>query len=553
MKNSGGSHHTRREFLFRSAAAAAAVSAIPSVLTSCAGGKHDFDYIIKGGTVYNGTGARPVVTDIGIKKGRITAIGKIEGSASTVIDAAGRTVAPGFIDVHTHCDLTFKRTGVKRHLSRVLPSWKGNYNYLYQGVTTVVTGNCGYGYTDTEKWLSMVNGVGFGSNVVHLVPHGMIREELFGDNQPGKLTRSQLDKMISRVEEEMDKGAVGMSTGLAYVPGLLTDTSEIITLARVVAKKGGLYASHIRNESGIGSKNGKPAVVNALDEAIRIGEEAGLPVQVSHLKISVPMGRAVPEMLMERIERARTEGLDVTADQYPYAAGSTHIAILLPVEFVSSSGVKEKYWTEEGNRTIQKAILQVFEYLPPEKILITMFPEREEFEGKTLKEAAEIMDLPPQKAYGKMVARKEAPVGVFFSQDMDVVRSIMPSDYVFTASDGWTVPKGMTHPHPRCYGTFPRKLGRFVREEKVMNLSRAIRSMTSLPAEKFSIRERGVLAPGNYADIVIVDTKKVIDRATYENPHQYATGIDYVFVNGTMAMEKGEATEDRGGISLVRS
>ncbi len=552
MPSSNNSSFTRREFLYRASVTAVAASAVPSLLTSCGDRDTEYHTIIKGGTVYDGTTAKPYVADIAIRDDRIAAIGNLEGSAKTVVDARGKVVAPGFIDVHTHCDLTFKRTGLKRHMSRLMPSWKGNYNYLYQGVSTVVTGNCGYGFTDTERWLSMVDSVGFGTNVAHLVPHGMIREELFGDNQPGTLTRSQLEKMKDRVNEEMEKGAIGMSTGLEYAPGLLTETAELVALAGEVAKKGGIYTSHIRDESGRSDKSGRHGVLNSLDEAIFIGNEAAIPVEVSHLKIAAPMENVRASMLLEKIGSARRNGLDITADQYPYAAGSTHIAILLPGELVSSLGVKEKYRTKDGLKEVEKAILEVFAYLPPEKILITMFPEREELEGKTLKESAEMMDMAPEKAYAEMVSHESAPVGVFFAQDMEVVRDIMPAEFVFTASDGWTVPKDMTHPHPRCYGTYPRKLGRFVREEKILQLQQAILSMTSRPAQKFGIKDRGVLAKGKYADIVVLDPAKIIDNATYRQPHMYAQGVEYLLVNGRVSMEKGTATGHRGGRSLKR-
>jgi len=556
MRKKETARHTRRELLLRSAVAGAAIATtatLPSLLISCKDRDTSYDTIIRGGTVYNGSSKKPVITDIGIKGNRITAIGKVEGTATRVVNATGKAVTPGFIDVHTHCDLTFKRSGLQRHMSRLMPSWKGNYNYIYQGVTTVVTGNCGYGFSDPSRWLSMVDSVGYGTNVSHLVPHGILRQELFGNPQPSALSPAQLDRMIHHVEDAMDRGAIGMSTGLEYAPGLLSDTAELIALARVIARKGGIYTSHIRNESGTMDKNGKAGVINALDEAIRIGMEAGIPVQVSHLKIAEPIGSTHAGMLLERIEQARRKGLDITADQYPYAAGSTHIAILLPGELISSVGVKEQYRTQKGLKEVEKAILEVFEYLPPEKILITMFPENESMEGKTLAHAAEIMNLPPEKAYSQMVSHESAPMGVFFAQNMDVVREIMPHEYVFTASDGWTVPKDMTHPHPRCYGTFPRKLGRFVREEGVMKLQHAIQSMTSRPAEKFGIKNRGSLVEDNFADIAIFDPENIIDRATYEAPHQYATGIEYLFVNGVLSIEKGNATGDRGGTSLVPS
>jgi N-acyl-D-aspartate/D-glutamate deacylase len=223
-----------------------------------------FDTIIKNGTVYDGTMRQPFEADIGVVKDKIAAIGKLSGSAKRTIDARGSVVAPGFIDVHTHCDLTFQKSGLKRYLSYVMPSWKGNYNYLYQGVTTVISGNCGYGYTDTHKWLKMVDSVGFGTNVYHLVPHGMIREELFGTDQSQHLTAAQMAAMQNRIAEELDKGALGMSTGLEYAPGLMATTRELIELSKVVRDKGGIYTTHMRDESGTITKNGNPAALGIL-------------------------------------------------------------------------------------------------------------------------------------------------------------------------------------------------------------------------------------------------------------------------------------------------
>jgi N-acyl-D-aspartate/D-glutamate deacylase len=186
--------------------------------------QQSFDIVIKGGTIYDGTLTKPYAADIGIQNDKIAAIGELSGKTKKTIDARGLAVMPGLIDVHTHCDLTFKKMGLKRYLAYVMPTWKGNYNYLYQGVTTVVTGNCGYGYSDTEHWHDIINSVKFGTNVYQLVPHGMIREELFGSNQPGELNAKQLDALKMRVAEEMEKGAIGMSTGLAYAPGYLAST-----------------------------------------------------------------------------------------------------------------------------------------------------------------------------------------------------------------------------------------------------------------------------------------------------------------------------------------
>lgn len=545
---------TRRKFLKKGAGLTITLSMAGSsqvLFSGCNSNSNlEYDVVVKGGTVYDGTITSPISADIGVKGDTITTIGSINKPAGKIINANGMIVTPGFIDVHTHCDLTFQRSGMKRYLAYFMPSWKGNHNYLTQGVTTVVSGNCGLGYSDLNQWLDMVDSVGFGTNVYHLAPHGMLREELFGRNQPQELSSGQLEILKGRVAEEMEKGAIGLSTGLEYAPGILAPTSEIIEVCKVIRKYNRLYATHIRNESGTLDANGVTNAEKYIQEAIEIGRKAEVPVEISHLKLSVPFNNKKASLILDLIEKARGEGLDVTADQYPYDAGSTVISILLPNEFKSVDGIKEEFKTNEGRKEIQKAIGRVFEYLGPEKTLITMYPGKESYEGKNIKEIAEIEGRAPEGSYVDMVCDEEMPIGVFFSQDMSIVRDIMPKDYIITGSDGWTIPKGMTKPHPRVYGTFPKKIRQFVLEEKLMDLVLAIRSMTSLPAEKFNMKGRGKIAVGNIADIAVVNLKTITDKATYFDPHQYSEGIDALLVNGVVSIENGKMTGERGGKSL---
>jgi len=515
--------------------------------------QQNFDVVIKGGTIYDGTLSEPFVADIGIQKDKIAAIGELSGKAGKSIDAGGLIVMPGIIDVHTHCDLTFQKLGLKRYLAYLMPSWKGNHNYLYQGVTTVVTGNCGYGYTDTDHWFGMIGSLKFGSNVYQLVPHGMIREELLGSNQPRELNTKQLDAMKARVAEEMEKGAIGMSTGLAYAPGYLATSSEIVELAKVVRQYGGLYTSHIRDESGATNAAGKIGVLDSIEEAIEVGRRAEIPVEISHLKITAPINKTKALQLLELIESARRQGLDVTADQYPYAAGSTYLTHLLPDDFKTSTSVKKEYKNSSGRNEIRKAVEKVFDYLPPDKTLITTYQQKKSYEGKTINEIAEIENRPPAEAYAAMVCEAPAPMAVFFSQNMEIVRELMPQDYIITASDGWTVPKGVTQPHPRIYGTFPRKLKKYVLEEKLMDLQAAIRSMTSLPAEKYNLKGRGKIAAGYAADIAVFNFDTITDHATYHKPHQYSEGIVHLLVNGKHSIDNGRATGKQGGKAVRRA
>jgi len=512
-----------------------------------------FDILIKNGTIYDGTLPEPYIADVGVKGDKIIAIGNLGNSASKVINANGSIVTPGFVDVHTHCDLTFKRTGLKRYLAYVIPSWKGNYNYLYQGVTTVVTGNCGYGYADADEWFDIVDAVNFGTNVFHLAPHGAIRKEVFGRKQPRELSAKQLKALKRRLTEEMEKGVIGFSTGLEYTPGWLSTTSELIELACIVRKHNGIYTSHIRDESGKIYPDGKTGVIEAVKEAIEVGRQAEIPVEISHLKISSPINNVSVDQLLSLVEQARMEGIDVTADQYPYDASSTKLSFLLPNDFESSGGVKKKFKTRDGRTMIKKAISDVFTHLGPEKIYITYYPEMESYEGKTVKEIAEIEGRQPEECYTDMVCEDKSPDALFFSQDMNVVKKIMPKEYIITASDGWTIPKGITKPHPRVYGCFPGKLKKFVLNEKNMDLAAALRSMTSLPAEKFNLTGRGKIAKKYYADIAIIDLGIITDRATYSEPHQYSEGITHLLVNGKLAIENGKTTGTRSGRALRRT
>ncbi len=543
---------TRRKFIEKTAELGAVIAlAGAGPLPGCSGKSSDlqYDLIIKNGTIYDGTFTPPYTADIGVANGKIKDIGTLTGKALKIINAEALIVCPGFIDVHTHCDLAFKRSGIRRYLSYVMPSWKGNYNYLYQGVTTVVTGNCGYGYTDTEKWRAIVNSVGFGSNVYHLAPHGMIREDLFGKEQPRVLSVKQLEAMKSRVAEEMEKGAVGLSTGLEYAPGLLAPTSELIELSKVVRKYGGLYVSHVRDLTGRNFQNGKTGVVEALKEAIEIGRRAEISVQISHLIIKEPINNTRASQVLDLIEEARLEGLDVLADQHPYDAGSTLLTDIIPNEFKASLGVKEEFKTTSGRLEIKKAIEHVYTYLGPEKILVSACPANDSFEGKTIKEISDLEGKDPADCYVELVSADVVPLAIFFFLDMNIVKDIMPHDYIITASDGWTIPKGITKPHPRVYGTFSKKLRKFVLDEKLMSLSAAIRSMTSLPAGKFKIKGRGKIAEGNFADIAIINPETICDHATYKNPHQYSEGVVHLLVNGKLSIENGIATGDRGGVA----
>jgi N-acyl-D-aspartate/D-glutamate deacylase len=429
---------SRRDFLARAAKAGgalAAVSSAPELLSGRPRGSENvpYDVVIKGGLVHDGTAATPSEADIGVIGDKIAAVGRLSGTAPKLIDGSGCIVAPGFIDVHNHADQALQRLSLLKKGADVDPTFLGNHCYLYQGVTTIIAGNCGWGIPETDSWLEWVSSVRFGTNSYKLAPHGVIRQKLFGERQTEDLTQAQLDLFKGAIADSMSQGAVGMSTGLAYSPGFLTRSKELIELGKVVRKQGGLYVSHIRDEAGRPSGPGQYGVLESIKEAIEIGRRAEIPVQISHLKISQPIDGTSVAMVLELIEGARADGLDITADQYPYESGSSFLSILLPIEFVEKEGVKAKYKSPSGRREIQGAIEEVFSYLPPEKILVAVFSGKTEFEGKTLREISALTGKSPGECFPELVCGDEVAMGVFFSQDPGIVRAIAPRDYVMTA------------------------------------------------------------------------------------------------------------------------
>lgn len=511
-----------------------------------------YDLIIKGGTLYDGICDYPKTADIGVLGDHIADIGDLPPNADKVIDATGLLVAPGFIDVHTHCDLSFKNTGWDHQSDQLPPSVRGNLNYLYQGVTTVVTGNCGLGYTDTEKWLQAVEKIGFGTNVFHLIPHGIVREDLFGKDQPQQLTSRQLSRLRNRIDEEMDKGAIGLSTGLEYYPGLISETEELVELCKVVRSHGGLYATHRRDETGKINNKGQSGVIQSTQEAIDIGNKAEIPVQISHLKIAAPHNQVTAVDLLGLMEDARNRGMDLTADQYPYNACNTYLSVLLPSEFKFEQSAKDTYRTKTGRKEIVRVALEIFSYLSPDQIQIVYCPTDPDWEGKTIHQIAENSNEAPEYIFTELVCEYHNPLANLFSMNESDIKTFMAAAYVFTASDGHTVPMNVTIPHPRCYGTFPRKISRYVVRDKILKMADAIKSMTSLPAEKFKLGKRGKLIKDYFADIVVFDPVSLEAKATYQQPHQYATGIKHLVVNGVLSLEDGKDNGKTAGKGLKR-
>ncbi len=507
-----------------------------------------FDTIISGGTVYDGSSNDPRVTDIGIVADKITAVGDLsKAKAKRVIKASGFIVTPGFIDVHNHSDMLFNKAGDKRYMSILIPAWKGNYNYITQGVTTIVTGLCGQGYAETDRWLGLAGLIRYGTNVYHLIPYGEIRTKLFGQDQPRELTAGQLESLKASVEQEMKKGAIGVSVGLEYAPDCFTTTGELVEIVKVVNKYGGIYDAHIRDNTGAIDKNGVPGVLTAIKETIEIGRRAKAPVHISHIQLNLPWNGVEAKQMYGLIEKARREGIDITCDQHPYEAGYAIISYRLADEFKTATGVNDKYKTQKGRLILKKEAERIFSFLAPEKIMITFCPAEKRYENKTVADIAKMQNCTPADAYVDLCCMPGAPYALFFEISEEINRGNMPHDYVFTVSDGYTVFKPGMSPHPRFYGCFPHKIRKYAIEEKLMSVNDAIRSMTSLPAKKFNLKGRGMIAPGNFADIAVIDLKSFTDRATYQNRELYSEGVIYLLVNGVLSVESGKLTGASGG------
>ncbi|MFH1387236.1 MAG: amidohydrolase family protein [bacterium] len=502
-----------------------------------------YDTLIKGGLVYDGSTDQPGVRDIGIKGDKIVAIGiNLPGSAKKTINAKDLIVTPGFIDVHNHTDLgllmAIFMSGKKDDLSMINDAWRNNHNYSTQGITTIVTGLCGAGFWDTKQWLGLVKSENFASNVYHLIPYGMLRQQLFGDNQPTKLTKEELEKLKSIVEKEMQNGAIGLTVGLEYAPTCFTTTDELVEIAKVVAKYGGLYDAHIRNQTGLGE-------LNSIRETIEIAKRAKIPVHISHIQLNLPWEKVTSKQMLDLIEQARAEGVDITADQHPYDAGYAVLSYRLPDKYKTGTGVNPKYKNPAGKAEMIKETKKIFTYLGPEKISLTDGPEK--YRNKTIKEIAEIEGKDPAEVYVDLSCLEPAPYALFQEISDKVNREIMPHEYVFTASDGFTVFVPEQSPHPRFFGCFPRKIQKYALSEKLLTLNDAIRSMTSLPAKKFKLTSRGEIKVGNFADIAVIDLKNLKENATYAERSLYSAGIEYLLVNGTLSIDQGKLTGKRGG------
>ena len=496
----------------------------------------DADILLKGGIVFDGSGSPGKIGDVAIKDDKIVGVGSFPvKSAKQEIDCHGLIIAPGFIDLHNHSDSQI-----------VAAKTRANVNFLMQGCTTIVTGNCGSGPIDVAEYLAKVNADGAGTNVAHLLPQGGLRSHVVGTTQRAAKP-AEIAKMRDLADKAMRDGAWGMTTGLIYVPSSYADTAELIEIAKVVGKHGGIYASHIRGE-------GKD-LLQSVQEAIKIGRETDCPIHVSHFKASGEEAWGLVRPASEMVEAARKEGLQVTADQYPYIASSTSLdATLLPTWSLAGGRDKllERLKDKKQAARIREFVAKKLEHARDgAAIKLTSHAAKPAWVGRSLAEIADSEKSTPLDIAITIFRNGGAGI-VNFGMSEEDVRFVMQQPWVATASDGRAYLPSSDKPHPRSYGTFPRKLGEYALKEKVLSLEAAIRSCTSLPAEILGLTDRGLLKPGLFADIVIFDPATLRDTATFDEPHQYATGMKFVFVNGEAAVRDGESTGALAGRGLKR-
>jgi N-acyl-D-amino-acid deacylase len=548
---------TRRAFTKTTALATAGVVIGCSV-------KNKYNVIIKNGLVLDGFGTPGKKKDLGISGDTISVIDNLgETTADLIIDATDLVVAPGFIDIHTHTD------------TRLLVDARG-VSKVTQGVTTEVSGNCGsspfpknesdfkemnedlnerYGinatWHDISGYLKALEESKISINYATFTGQGTLRSYVVGKNDIAP-TSEQMEKMKTVLSESMKAGSFGLSSGLEYSPGSYADTEELIELSKVVALHGGIYSTHMRNEDD--------RVIEAIEEALRICKEAKVSVELAHLKASYKSNWHKVDQMLELISEAIEQGYPVTADRYPYVAYATGLSTFLPL------------WSRQGDtddvlaRLNDKGQLQKIEEYAISKgskiggwdrvmISYCKTDENKIWEGSSILECAEELSVSVFDFIRNLLIEERMSAGIIaFAMDEDNLKKVLSSPLVMIGSDGSTAaPDGKLatgKPHPRYYGTFPRVLGKYCREEKCFDLPTAVRKMTTMPAEKLGLKKRGSIVKGNFADITIFNPNTVIDKATFTEPHQTAQGIEYVLVNGKVVIDKGTHTGIRSGSVL---
>jgi N-acyl-D-amino-acid deacylase len=502
-----------------------------------AGGSGHYDILLRNGRIVDGTGNPWYTGDVAIRGDVIVAVAPaIAGTAERVIDVGGQVIAPGFIDIHTHA-----RRGIFERPTAD--------NYVRQGVTTLIEGPDGSSPLPLGEFLAALDTLGMSVNMAAFVGQGSIRSRVMG-NADRAATDAELEQMRELVRQAMEDGAFGLSTGLFYTPGAFTPVEEVVELARVAGAMGGIHISHMRDEAA--------GVLNSVRETIRIGEEGGLPTQVTHHKVVGPgyWGQSVQTLRL--IDDARARGVDATIDQYPYTASSTSIQSALVPKW-ALEGDREAILTRlQDPATRARIRAESAEIIrlergggDPENVAIVNCTWDPSLAGRTLGAVTRQRGMQPTLENAAetvlWILEQGGCSGVFHAMNEDDVERILKHPATMIASDGEIPEPGRGHPHPRSYGTFARVLGRYVRDRGTLTLEDAVRKMSSFPAQRLGLTDRGVLRPGMKADIAVFDPERVRDVATFEEPHQYAEGFSLVVVNGTVVFQDGRMTDARPG------
>jgi N-acyl-D-amino-acid deacylase len=517
-----------------------------------------FDTLFEGGHIIDGSGNTWFKADVGVVGDKIESIGDLRGAeAEKRVNAKRHIVAPGFMDIHSHSDIPLL---VDPHVE----------SKVYQGITVEVVGNCGSSAAPMNKsvkayrekyerggvpddfefdWVSMkdymdrVDRQGVSFNVATWIGHGTVRQNVLGyeNREP---TDTELRKMRKLVENAMKDGAYGLSTGLIYPPSVYGKTPEVIELAKVSARHGGLYASHIRGEEN-------DTLLDAIREAIEIGEKAKLPVQIAHFKANGKKAWGMVKQSLGLVEAARARGIDVTYDQYPYIASSTGLATIIP--HWAHEGGPEKMMERLRDPKLRKRMAREQRIERDwNGVLVVYAKNNPQYNGKTILEIAKEQGKKPHDAVCDLLLAENTMVpSIMFGMTEEDVKYVMRSPIGMVGSDGSAIsPNGILgqgKPHPRYYGTFPRVLGKYASEEKVISMEEAVRKMTSAPAQRLGLKDRGLIREGYKADIVVFNPETVKDEATFTSPHRFPTGIPYVVCNGVFTIDKGKHTRKLPG------
>ena len=517
-----------------------------------------YDTIIRGGTIYDGSGATPYLADIALKSQRIAAIGDLGGASGRIeIDATGKAVSPGFINMigwgvtslikdgrgisDISQGITLEVFGEGNSMGPLSPSMKEEFPKYWDQISP--------SWTSLGEYLEFLEDRGVSSNVASFIGATTARIHVLGRDDV-KASPSQLEEMQALVRDAMQEGAVGVASSLIYTPASFANTEELVALASAASEYGGIYASHMRNE-------GK-GIFEALDELITIAREADIPAEIYHLKISYPPFWNRFDDVLRLIEEARRSGLKITADMYPYPAGSTGLDAIMP-PWVKEGGIDQWIARMQDPET-RATLIHAMRENPDDwdnrlasggadSVLLVEFrnPDLKHLAGMTLAEVAQQRGMSPEETAMDLVIEDRTRVGaMYFNQSEDVVRKAIQQPWVSFCTDAVSIAAEgdqlLNHRHPRTYGTFPRVLGHYVRDLQLLSLEQAVHRASGLPATNLSLRDRGFLREGYFADVLVFDPDTIQDHATFEKPHQYSTGMEKVFVNGELVFDDGEHT-----------